>query len=230
MARRRRRAEPSAARTDVESLVFRWGPAVDPDLLDLALTHRSWAHENGGLPNNERLEFLGDSVLGLVVTESLYRDHPDMAEGQLAKLRAAVVNMRALASVARGLGVGDYLLLGRKVTQRINRRVKLTHSLLQAVHVIVQLSTGVSHRQAGHVQPCGALDNAGLGGSERMDFSQHESSHNHSPQRSGARHSASQPLGVVAAHAHQAPDSKTASRARGRAAGSKGGRQVRSWP
>ena len=86
---------------------------IDLELLTLALTHRSYAYENGGLPNNERLEFLGDSVLGLVVTESLYRDHPDMAEGQLAKLRAAVVNMRALASVARGLGVGDYLLLGR---------------------------------------------------------------------------------------------------------------------
>lgn len=89
------------------------GVSVDGSLLDHALTHRSYAYENGGLPNNERLEFLGDSVLGLVVTESLYRDHPDMAEGQLAKLRAAVVNMRALASVARGLGVGEYLLLGR---------------------------------------------------------------------------------------------------------------------
>ncbi len=89
------------------------GVSVDASLLEHALTHRSYAYENGGLPNNERLEFLGDSVLGLVVTESLYSDHPDMAEGQLAKLRAAVVNMRALASVARDLGVGDYLLLGR---------------------------------------------------------------------------------------------------------------------
>lgn len=86
---------------------------IEDFLLEHALTHRSYAYENGGIPNNERLEFLGDSVLGLVVTESLYADHPDMAEGQLAKLRAAVVNMRALASVARGLGLGDYLLLGR---------------------------------------------------------------------------------------------------------------------
>lgn len=89
------------------------GVGIDPALLDHALTHRSYAYENGGLPNNERLEFLGDSVLGLVVTESLYAEHPAMAEGQLAKLRAAVVNMRALASVARALGVGDFLLLGR---------------------------------------------------------------------------------------------------------------------
>ncbi len=89
------------------------GAPVGADLLTHALTHRSYAYENGGVPNNERLEFLGDSVLGLVVTESLYSEHPEMAEGQLAKLRAAVVNMRALAGVARTLGVGDYLLLGR---------------------------------------------------------------------------------------------------------------------
>jgi ribonuclease-3 len=88
-----------------------------PDgLLGLALTHRSFAYENDGLPTNERLEFLGDSVLGLVVTDELYRSQPDLPEGQLAKLRASVVNMTALAGVARRLGkggVGPYLLLGR---------------------------------------------------------------------------------------------------------------------
>ncbi|MGH3663107.1 MAG: ribonuclease III [Micromonosporaceae bacterium] len=81
-----------------------------------ALTHRSYAYENGGLPTNERLEFLGDAVLGLVITNALYRDHPDLPEGQLAKLRASVVNMRALAEVARGLGpggLGRHLLLGK---------------------------------------------------------------------------------------------------------------------
>jgi len=83
------------------------------DLLERALTHRSYAYENGGLPTNERLEFLGDSVLGLVVTDTLFREHPDLPEGQLAKLRAAVVNMRALADVARGLGLGRFLRLGR---------------------------------------------------------------------------------------------------------------------
>jgi ribonuclease-3 len=85
-------------------------------MLDRALTHRSFAYENGGLPTNERLEFLGDAVLGLVVTDALYRDHPDLPEGQLAKLRASVVNMRALATVARRLGpggLGPYLRLGR---------------------------------------------------------------------------------------------------------------------
>jgi ribonuclease-3 len=78
-----------------------------------ALTHRSFAYEKGGLPTNERLEFLGDAVLGLVVTDHLYSVHPDLPEGQLAKLRAAVVNMNALADVARGIGLGDWLLVGR---------------------------------------------------------------------------------------------------------------------
>ncbi len=89
------------------------GVPLTLQLLDRALTHRSFAYENGGLPTNERLEFLGDSVLGLVVTDTLFREHPDLPEGQLAKLRAAVVNMRALASVARGLDLGRHVKLGR---------------------------------------------------------------------------------------------------------------------
>ena len=89
------------------------GIGVDPDRLRQALTHRSYAYENGGLPTNERLEFLGDSVLGLVVTTALYGDHPTLPEGRLAKLRASVVNSRALAEVARTLGLGPHLLLGR---------------------------------------------------------------------------------------------------------------------
>ncbi|MBP0661690.1 ribonuclease III domain-containing protein, partial [Mycobacterium tuberculosis] len=68
------------------------GIDIDPETLRLALTHRSFAFEAGGIPTNERLEFLGDSVLGLVATESLYYDNPDLPEGQLAKMRSAVVN------------------------------------------------------------------------------------------------------------------------------------------
>jgi ribonuclease-3 len=88
-----------------------------PDgLLTIALTHRSFSYENGGLPTNERLEFLGDSVLGLTITEELYHRHPDRSEGDLAKLRASIVNTHALADVGRQLsehGLGSYLLLGR---------------------------------------------------------------------------------------------------------------------
>ncbi len=89
------------------------GVHLDAELLVLALTHRSYAYEHGGLPTNERLEFLGDSVLGVVVTEALYRDHPDLPEGQLAKLRASIVNMHALAGVARTMGLGELIRLGR---------------------------------------------------------------------------------------------------------------------
>src|ERR1700712_3153563 len=89
------------------------------DLMIRALTHRSYAYEHGGLPTNERLEFLGDSVLGVVITDALYRRHPDLPEGHLAKLRASLVNMRALAGVARSIGpiesggLGAYVFLGR---------------------------------------------------------------------------------------------------------------------
>jgi ribonuclease-3 len=89
------------------------GLTIEQGLMIRAMTHRSFAYENGGLPTNERLEFLGDAVLGLVVTDALYRRHPDLPEGQLAKLRAAVVNMRALADVARGLDLGSFIRLGR---------------------------------------------------------------------------------------------------------------------
>ena len=102
-----------AAGADLAGLIEALDSPIDPQLVERAVTHRSFAYENGGLPTNERLEFLGDSVLGLVVTEELFRRHPDLPEGQLAKLRAAVVNSRALAGVARELGVGSYLRLGR---------------------------------------------------------------------------------------------------------------------
>ena len=101
----------SPKRTDLEKSL---GTTLrDRDLLRRALTHRSFAYENGGLPTNERLEFLGDAVLSIVVTDHLYTSFPDMPEGHLAKLRASVVNMNALADVARSISVGDWLLLGR---------------------------------------------------------------------------------------------------------------------
>jgi ribonuclease-3 len=94
-------------------LVKKLGIELDPEFLVLALTHRSFAHEAGGIPTNERLEFLGDTVLGLVVTEALYRDHPGQPEGELAKMRAATVSQRGLAAVARELDLGAYVLLGK---------------------------------------------------------------------------------------------------------------------
>ncbi|NYJ00744.1 ribonuclease-3 [Nocardioides thalensis] len=119
-------------------------PELDPELLDRALTHRSYAYENGGLPTNERLEFLGDSVLGVVVTETLYRMHPDLPEGRLAKLRAAVVNARALAGVARELDLGQYIKLGRGEEATGGReKASILSDTVEAVIGAVHLSGGI---------------------------------------------------------------------------------------
>ena len=85
----------------------------DPRLREAALTHRSYAFERDRDETNERMEFLGDAVLGLVVTDLAYRRFPDLPEGELAKLRAATVNMITLADVARDLGLGEEILLGK---------------------------------------------------------------------------------------------------------------------
>jgi ribonuclease III len=118
-------------------------PTLDPELLERALTHRSFAYENGGLPTNERLEFLGDSVLGVVVTETLYRIHPDLSEGRLAKLRAAVVNARALAGVGRRIGVGEHVKLGRGEESTGGRqKASILSDTVEAVIGAIHLSGG----------------------------------------------------------------------------------------
>ncbi|MFG3657899.1 ribonuclease III [Streptomyces sp. NPDC047706] len=122
----------------------RLGYKVESALLVRALTHRSYAYENGGLPTNERLEFLGDSVLGLVVTDTLYRTHPDLPEGQLAKLRAAVVNSRALADVGRTLDLGAFIRLGRGEEGTGGRdKASILADTLEAVIGAVYLDQGL---------------------------------------------------------------------------------------
>jgi ribonuclease-3 len=112
--------------------------------LERALTHRSYAYENGGLPTNERLEFLGDSVLGVVVTETLYLSHPDLSEGRLAKLRAAVVNARALAEVGRGIRLGEHVKLGRgEETTGGRNKASILSDTVEAVIGAVHLSGGI---------------------------------------------------------------------------------------
>jgi ribonuclease-3 len=86
---------------------------LSPELLDLALTHRSYSYEHGGIPTNERLEFLGDSILGQAVTVMLYTSFTDLTEGELAKRRASLVSTVALAEIARTIGLGRYIKLGR---------------------------------------------------------------------------------------------------------------------
>lgn len=107
-------AEPSGSPVgDPGGFLHAFGVHADPDLVQLALTHRSWAYEHGGAPHNERLEFLGDAVLGQAVTVELFRTFPDLSEGELAKRRAALVSTVALAAVARQHGLGDMLRLGK---------------------------------------------------------------------------------------------------------------------
>ncbi|MCA1710678.1 MAG: ribonuclease III [Actinobacteria bacterium] len=120
------------------------GTGIEPALLERALTHRSYAYEHGGLPTNERLEFLGDAVLGLVVTDALYRNHPDLAEGQLAKLRASVVNTRALAGVARSLDLGRWLRLGKGEEVTGGRdKASILADTMEAIIGAVYLDRGV---------------------------------------------------------------------------------------
>ncbi|MGX1748666.1 ribonuclease III [Glutamicibacter protophormiae] len=100
-----------------EELMKRLGIDIDSETFRLALTHRSYSYENGGIPTNERLEFLGDSILGFSVAEYLYQTYPELPEGDLAKRRAAIVSTRALAIIARDLGVGEHIFLGRGEAQ-----------------------------------------------------------------------------------------------------------------
>ena len=132
---------------DQQELADALGVTVDAELLRRALTHRSYAYEHGGLPHNERLEFLGDAVLGIVITEALFRGHPDLSEGRLAKLRASVVNMRALAGVARGIGpagLGGYVLLGRGEEGTGGRdKASILADTLEAVFGAIYLEHGL---------------------------------------------------------------------------------------
>ena len=127
-----------------EQLITQLGVQVDPELLVLALTHRSFAHEAGGIPTNERLEFLGDTVLGLVVTEALYRRHPDLSEGELAKMRAATVSQRSLAAIARRLDLGSYMLLGKGELATGGRdKDSILADMLEALFGVVYLTHGL---------------------------------------------------------------------------------------
>jgi ribonuclease-3 len=121
----------------------------DAALREAALTHRSFAFERGLGVTNERLEFLGDSVLGLVVTDMAFSIFPTLPEGQLAKLRAAVVNMSALADVARSLGLGRVILLGKGEEQSGGRdKASILADALEAVFGAVYLDRGLDDARA----------------------------------------------------------------------------------
>ena len=101
------------AAVDHAPLVNKLGVEVEHDLLKLALTHRSFANEHGFLPNNERLEFLGDAVLGLSVATKLFELHPSRPESDISKMRSSIVSRYGLADVAREIDLGAHVLLGK---------------------------------------------------------------------------------------------------------------------
>jgi ribonuclease-3 len=128
---------------DFGVLQERLGLDLAPELLRLALTHRSYAYEHGGIPNNERLEFLGDSVLGQSVTVKLYNDFPTLDEGDLAKRRASLVSTVALAQVGHRIGLGDFLLLGRGEAQSGGRgKASILADTMEAIIGATYLDSG----------------------------------------------------------------------------------------
>jgi len=122
---------------------------TDPALLRRALAHRSWCAEVGGQPSNERLQFLGDAVLGWVVAEIAYRRHGDLPEGKLTDLRKSVVNAVALADVAEAIGLGQHILLGKGEDAAGGRhKSSILSDALEAVLGAVYLDGGVEAAKA----------------------------------------------------------------------------------
>jgi ribonuclease-3 len=117
--------------------------AVSPELLELALTHRSFAYENGRVAHNERLEFLGDAILGQAVTVKLFRDNPELDEGDLAKRRASLVSSVALADIAGRIGLGAHIRLGKGEELTGGReKASILADALEAVIGATYLSAG----------------------------------------------------------------------------------------
>ncbi len=121
----------------------------DPRLLERALTHRSFANEHRLSEHNERLEFLGDSVLNLIVSEQLMEDRPRSSEGELSRLRAAVVSEPSLAEVARSIGLGEHLRLGKGEEQTGGRdKASLLANSLEALIASLYLDGGIEEAAA----------------------------------------------------------------------------------
>ena len=129
---------------DFSQLTARLGYAfTDISLLETAMHHRSWNAENDGGESNERLEFLGDAVLGWVVADIVYSQHSDLPEGKLTDLRKSVVNANALAEVAVELGIGEFLMLGKgEDTAGGREKTSILSDALEAVIGAVYIDAG----------------------------------------------------------------------------------------
>ena len=130
-------------------LTQRLGISIEADLLELALTHSSYAYENGKTPNNERLEFLGDSVLGFVVTGHVYLENPDLDEGSLSRLRSATVSAKTLAKAANEIGLGEFVRLGKgEISTGGQTKTNILADTFEAIIGAAYLSGGLEPAKA----------------------------------------------------------------------------------
>jgi ribonuclease-3 len=131
------------------TLIQRLGISIEAELLELALTHSSYAYENGKIPNNERLEFLGDSVLGFVVTGHVYSENPDLDEGSLSRLRSAIVSAKTLAKAANEIGLGEFIRLGKgEISTGGQTKTNILADTFEAIIGAAYLSGGLEPAKA----------------------------------------------------------------------------------
>ena len=129
---------------NLDVLSTRLGVEIEPQLLELALTHRSYAYEHGNQPNNERLEFLGDAVLGFVIAAQVFHELTDLPEGELSKVTNTVVSAKALALVGAELGLGEFLRLGKGEEQTGGRqKANLIADAFEAIIGAAYISQGL---------------------------------------------------------------------------------------
>jgi len=156
---------------DLSQLTARLGYAfTDSSLLETAMHHRSWNAENEGGESNERLEFLGDAVLGWVVADIVYTQHSDLPEGKLTDLRKSVVNANALAEVAAELGIGEFLMLGKgEDTAGGREKTSILSDALEAVIGAVYIDAGpqATHDMVSALMGKRIVD--AVGGLDRLD-------------------------------------------------------------
>ena len=156
---------------DLSQLSARLGYAfTNISLLETAMHHRSWNAENDGGESNERLEFLGDAVLGWVVADIVYSQHSDLPEGKLTDLRKSVVNANALAEVAVELGIGEHLMLGKgEDTAGGREKTSILSDALEAVIGAVYIDAGpqVTHDVVSALMGKRIVD--AVGGLDRLD-------------------------------------------------------------
>ncbi|MFM8926626.1 MAG: ribonuclease III [Rhodoluna sp.] len=139
------------------TLIQRLGVSIDHELLETALTHTSFSYENGKTPDNERLEFLGDSVLGFLVTDFLFRANPNLDEGELSRLRNSTVSAKTLSLAAEQIGLGEFLRLGKgELSSGGSAKPNILADALEAVIGAAFLSGGIENARiiiAKHVLP-----------------------------------------------------------------------------